>query len=151
MRAQGAVSSLWAVRLWLLLFSLAAADGGTSGATIEVEIKELVGVKGTLWITLHNDKDAFPSKHERAVQRAKVKVTSVPMHFKFEGVPYGEYAVSVVHDENDNGEIDRGFLGIPKEGYGVSNNATGFGAFSYDAAKFKVDKPVLKQTILIRR
>lgn len=138
------------LRSTLVLALLATADAGTSTATIEVEIKELLN-KGTLWITLHNEKDAFPSKYERAVQRHKVKVTGVPMTFKFEAVAYGEYAISVVHDENDNGQIDRGFLGIPKEGYGVSNNSTGFGAFSYDAAKFKVDKPLLKQSIIIRR
>jgi uncharacterized protein (DUF2141 family) len=127
------------------LTALLAADAGTPTATIEVELKDHAN-KGTLWIALHNDKGAFPSKHERAVQRHKVKVTGVPMTIKLENVIF-----SVVHDENDNGEIDRGFFGIPKEGYGVSNNSTGFGAFSYDAAKFKLDKPLLRQSIMMRR
>jgi uncharacterized protein (DUF2141 family) len=34
----------------------------------------------------------------------------------------GEYAVVVVHDANDNGKLDRGFLGIGGESYGFSNN-----------------------------
>jgi len=34
----------------------------------------------------------------------------------------GAYAIAVFHDENANKRLDRGFLGIPSEGYGFSNN-----------------------------
>jgi uncharacterized protein (DUF2141 family) len=38
----------------------------------------------------------------------------------FEGLPFGEYAVLAVHDENDNGQLD--MTGeIPDEGIGYSN------------------------------
>ena len=37
-------------------------------------------------------------------------------------VPPGVYAVAVYHDANSNGKLDANFLGIPKEGYGVSND-----------------------------
>ncbi len=40
----------------------------------------------------------------------------------FDLVP-GTYAVAVHHDANTNGKLDANFLGIPKEGYGVSNDA----------------------------
>ena len=40
----------------------------------------------------------------------------------FEGIPRGIYAVSVFHDENMNGKLDKNHLGAPKEGYGTSNN-----------------------------
>ena len=40
----------------------------------------------------------------------------------FRDLPPGVYAVSVRHDENLNGKLDTNFLGIPKEGYGASNN-----------------------------
>jgi len=32
--------------------------------------------------------------------------------------------VAVVYDENGNGRLDKNFVGIPSEGYGVSNNRT---------------------------
>jgi uncharacterized protein (DUF2141 family) len=38
-------------------------------------------------------------------------------------VPAGSYAVQAFHDENGNGEVDRGLFGIPKEGVGFSRNA----------------------------
>src|SRR4029453_7026261 len=37
-------------------------------------------------------------------------------------LPPGVYAASVLHDENRSGDMDVGLAGIPKEGYGVTNN-----------------------------
>ena len=49
----------------------------------------------------------------------------------------GDYAVSVFHDENSNGKLDRNFMGMPKEGVGKSNDAAGhFGPPKYDDARF---------------
>lgn len=50
-------------------------------------------------------------------------------------LPPGRYAVIVFHDQNDDGLLNKSILGIPTEGYGFSNNASGFfGAPSFDAA-----------------
>lgn len=51
----------------------------------------------------------------------------------------GRYAVSVYHDENNNQKIDRGWLGIPVEDYGFSNNpSTLFGPPSFARASFEL-------------
>lgn len=39
------------------------------------------------------------------------------------GVPAGDYAAQVFHDENGNEDVDQNFIGIPKEGVGFSRNA----------------------------
>jgi len=58
----------------------------------------------------------------------------------FEGIEKGEYAVSIYHDENNNGQLDTGFMGIPSEGYASSNNAKGFmGPPKYADAKVNVN------------
>ena len=55
----------------------------------------------------------------------------------FYGLPDGEYAVAMNHDENGNGHLDIDPLGSPWEGFGVSNNTTlFFGSPSYESAKF---------------
>jgi uncharacterized protein (DUF2141 family) len=55
------------------------------------------------------------------------------------GVPPGIYAAQAFHDENDNGKIDRNFLGIPREGLGFSNDAKmRFGPPSFDDAAFSL-------------
>ncbi len=40
----------------------------------------------------------------------------------FEGLMPGDYALSVIHDEDSNGRLNRNFLGIPTERFGFSNN-----------------------------
>lgn len=58
---------------------------------------------------------------------------------RFGKVPPGEYAVVVVHDENDNGKLDTGFLGFGGEGYAFSNDVKPlFGRPGYDEVKFGV-------------
>ncbi len=54
----------------------------------------------------------------------------------FEGVPAGRYAAAVVHDTNENGEIDMGETG-PTEGWGLSGAAQA-GAPEFGPASFEV-------------
>jgi uncharacterized protein (DUF2141 family) len=51
----------------------------------------------------------------------------------------GNYAVSVHHDDNDNGKMDTNFIGIPKEPIGLSNGAVAkFGPPKYKDAVFAI-------------
>lgn len=59
----------------------------------------------------------------------------------FENLRLGTYALSLYHDENNNGMLDTNFFGIPKEPYGFSNDARGtFGPPKYTAAQFEFIK-----------
>ena len=70
--------------------------------------------------------------------------------FRFPGMPEGQYAVVVFHDENDNLEIDHGLLG-PSEPLGFSG---GFvlslmsGRPDFERLKFQFRPPV--QTVEVR-
>lgn len=47
------------------------------------------------------------------IENGKAEIT-------FSNLPKGNYAVNILHDENKNGKIDKGFI-LPKEGIGFSN------------------------------
>jgi len=54
-------------------------------------------------------------------------------------LPPGVYAVSVFHDENMNQKLDKNFVGVPKEGYGDSNNPKKkMGPPSFEETKFQL-------------
>lgn len=56
-----------------------------------------------------------------------------------QGLPPGKYAAQVFQDENDNHEVDRGFLGVPREGIGFSRDAPiRTGPPSFQDAAFEV-------------
>ncbi|HNI91331.1 MAG TPA: DUF2141 domain-containing protein, partial [Leptospiraceae bacterium] len=45
-------------------------------------------------------------------------------------------AIGIMHDENNNLKMDTNLIGIPKEGYGVSNNVKSkLGPPKYEDAK----------------
>ena len=64
--------------------------------------------------------EGFPTRAERAVRRLSAEISGGQAELRFLDPPQGQVAVSVIHDENRNGELDTGFLGIPKEGVGAS-------------------------------
>jgi uncharacterized protein (DUF2141 family) len=56
-------------------------------------------------------------------------------------VPAGTWAVLAYHDENDNAELDRNLIGIPKEDYGFSRDAASrFGPPKFDDAAITVQE-----------
>ncbi|MBD3223321.1 MAG: DUF2141 domain-containing protein, partial [Caldithrix sp.] len=67
---------------------------------------------------------------------------------RFKDIAYGSYAVSLIHDENENMELDSNWLGIPKEGIAFSNNVKGrFGPPSFNEAKFELNSKSVIQTV----
>ncbi len=57
--------------------------------------------------------------HEPA-ELVRAPIVDGRAHFEVVGLAAGDYAVVVVHDENDNGVVDHGVFG-PKEPLGFSN------------------------------
>lgn len=69
-----------------------------------------------------------------------------------EALPFGEYAVSAYHDENNNQTLDTRIFGIPKEPLGTSNDAKiRFGPPRYSDAKFLLEEDALIITITIKK
>ncbi len=114
MRALAAALALWT--------GAAAAPGGQ---TITVEVGPFRNAKGVLECSLWASPTGFPRHPEtaRGKQRSPIRPDRTGT-CRFGGLPPGEYAVAVMHDENANGKMDFGLFGIPKEGYGFSNNHT---------------------------
>lgn len=116
------------------LFTSVAQNKET--VTLTVNISGLNSNDGVLLVGLYNAKTFFLKKtYKGNIGKINNKKSSVT----FVNIPKGEYAVSFVHDKNNNGKMDTNILGIPKEDYGCSNNAKGFmGPPKYDDAKFQL-------------
>jgi uncharacterized protein (DUF2141 family) len=105
-------------------------------STLVVNIKNIKNKNGGILIGLYDSTSNFPRK----VATSKVvKVTDKDMEVSFSDIRPGNYAVSVLHDENQNKDLDTNKVGIPKEGYGFSNNVMGVvGPPSFRKARFHV-------------
>jgi uncharacterized protein (DUF2141 family) len=93
-----------------------------SASALRLEVSSFRNTKGALSCRLFTDAAGFPDGEGARTVRAAIAGTQATC--VFDDLPAGTYAVAVVHDENGNGRLDKGFLGIPSEGYGVSNNRT---------------------------
>lgn len=122
----------------IILTSILGTNAQEETFNLTVNISGLNSDKGTLLIGVYNKKEDFLNKQFKG-EISKIENKKSVVIFK--NLPRGEYAVSFVHDENDNKKMDTNFLGIPKEDYGCSNNATGFmGPPKYEDAKFMLEE-----------
>jgi len=124
-----------------LLAPPAAADGGLQ---LRLEVSSFRSAKGALNCRLFNEAGSFPDGDGFRTVRAPIEGAQATCGFA--NLAPGTYAVAVVHDENGNGRLDRNLLGIPAEGYGVSNNRTyAMSSPKWDESKFVVapGEPVL--------
>ena len=107
----------------ILLAGAAQAEPSPKSATISVNVGPLRNGKGSLGCRLYASPEGFP-RNTAGTLSQRVKIAGGTARCVFENVTPGSYAIVVLHDENDNRQCDRNRLGIPVEGYGVSNNRT---------------------------
>lgn len=96
----------------------------TGAATLTIHVTGARNAKGQIRVALFQGAKGFPSDASQAIQTqaAAIDPQSLSAQIVFTGLHEGVYAVSIFHDENMNQKLDKNFLGVPKEGYGASNN-----------------------------
>jgi len=102
------------------LFSSDPATG-QAPAKLTIRVVDLRNHKGRLIFGVFASEKGFPSS-ERDSRNWQVRaVDADTIEFTCE-LPPGKYGASALHDENKNGKMDMNALGIPSEGYAVTNN-----------------------------
>ena len=137
------------MRCRTLFFAFAAAlvfmAGQASAARISVTIQGVHSAQGSVFVGLY----ATPSKFLNGTQNdamRRVPASTGPITVVFDNLPAGTYAVGAYHDENGNEHLDTNFLGLPEEGYALSNGVRAVTSKpTFQQAAFTVgagDKPV---------
>jgi uncharacterized protein (DUF2141 family) len=116
--------------------------------SLEINVNNIKSQKGSIRFGLFTtEKDYLKTALERKVVKASGKEVTVV----FENLPPGDYALSVIHDENENGELDSNAFGIPKEGFAFGNNALGsFGPPPFEKAKITLTDQPVRQEIKLK-
>lgn len=124
------LAPVWLAPVWAALASEAGA------ATLELLVGNVRNDRGHVRVAVCpqplflTDKCSFGGK---AKARPGEVLVTIP------DVPPGTYAAQSFHDENDNEDLDRTLLGLPKEGIGFSNDAPfRFGPPSFGDAAFQL-------------
>jgi uncharacterized protein (DUF2141 family) len=123
---------------FLVLIAMVYTD--QSSANLTLTVNKVKSDKGVVRVLLFDKADGFPDVVENAVKNASIKITGNKAVITFENIPAGTYALSVFHDSENTGKLRTNAFGIPRDGYGFSNNASGtFGPPSFEKAAFKVN------------
>jgi len=118
--------------LILLVSSIVAYD-------ISIKVKN-IDSDGKLYIGLYNEKRDFKNILKTYKNRI-VDINSSTLKVIFKNIPKGVYAISLFHDKNGNGELDRNLFGVPTEGYGFSNNIRHmFRGANFEESKFELNE-----------
>jgi len=149
------------LRSWVLAILLLAGcvvdrpaarlDTPSGEGELVIELSGFRNDRGKALVGLFATADGFPVDASRTLSNGEATIVDGRASVTFSQVPWGRYAVGVLHDENGNGRMDTGALGIPEEGHGASNNiARRFGAPPFDEAAFVFDQPQQRLHIDIR-
>jgi uncharacterized protein (DUF2141 family) len=109
--------------------------------TLTVNVTRARNAKGKMGVGLFKSAAGFPEDDSKMVawQIIDIDPRTLSSRAVFRDLPLGVYAVSARHDENNNGKLDKNFLGIPTEGYGISQNPKPrLRTPTFDEAKFSL-------------
>jgi len=119
---------------------------------ITVVITNLRSTDGKILISLYDKAEGFPRDRDTIIRTAAVapgpsgQVTTV-----FEDMPHGDYAIAVLHDEDNSLDMTFGAFHLPKEGYCFSNNVkVRFKPPKFKKTKFTLDGENVTQTLRMR-
>ncbi|HMU47416.1 MAG TPA: DUF2141 domain-containing protein [Chitinophagaceae bacterium] len=108
-----------------------------SQTELKVSIYNLRNNKGHVLVSLFRNCDGYPDEPGKAVRKVKLPIINNMATANFSGLTSGNYSIAILHDENDDLKMNKNFFGLPKEGYGFSNNVMGtFGPPSCSKASF---------------
>ena len=140
---------MWFVLAVLAFFQITSDEVGTHlpKAQLEITVTGLRSDKGKVLLSVFNSEKGFPSDPSHAILTLESDISEGEAIFSFT-LEKGAYAISVLHDENGNEQLDTNILGVPKEGIGVSNNVKGFmGPPPFKKAVFEIGVDTMEQSI----
>ena len=146
------IRTVRALQILALIFACQATLAEELTGILIVEVSGLKGAAGNVYIAVYDSDSTWLS--EDTVLDKKVVIAEA-----LDGdlvrtelqLPLGDYALSVFHDTDDDGEMDTNFIGMPKEPIALSNNAVGkLGPPKYEDAVFTLGAEPLIQHITMR-
>ncbi|MEL7220234.1 MAG: DUF2141 domain-containing protein [Bacteroidota bacterium] len=111
-------------RYIILLFSCVLLMGisPTPIGIMELTIEDIKYNHGTLWIGIYPSEEAFLDKSQAKLVSVKAGDRNT-QKIELDGLSYGDYAIALFHDLNDNDEMDLNWLGVPQEPFAFSRPA----------------------------
>jgi uncharacterized protein (DUF2141 family) len=111
-------------------------DNDNDTGQVIIDVSGVRGERGQIVAAIYLGASGFPEDPKAVHTDRTVPITGRQQRLVFDRVPAGPFAVAVYHDEDADGEMDKGMFGMPAEGYGFSRDAAAqFGPPSFESAR----------------
>jgi len=127
------------IAISILIFTFNSLNAQIQTCDIEIEIIGFKSSEGQLMISINRGPEGWPEENF-IEQRFIPEFSSPNFTVVFEDMPYGNYAVGVLHDKDEDGEMTKNFIGMPKESFGFTKDyKVVFRAPKYEEANFEAN------------
>lgn len=134
--------------IFLILINLSIFQ---NTSRLELVIQNTKSNKGTIQVLIFNSEAGFPDEPKKAFKAFSLPITDLSAKKTIDKLPPGKYAISVFHDEDSDGKIQKNGVGIPIDRFGFSNNPTlFFGPPSFSKSAFTIKNTPTKVLINLR-
>ena len=144
------MSTLALILNLLFVAQVPGTEAATTNLTIKVE--GVQNSKGDIGVLIFSDESGYPEDYKKAFRNEVFPADEGVTTINLTEIPFGSYVVTVMHDENSNGLMDKSWLSIPKEGYGISNNPSprATGPPKYEDGVIVLDQPAQEISIKMK-
>lgn len=108
--------------LFLMAGFSAESTAESDKVKVIVAVTGMRNADGLIGALLYTSETGFPDEKAKAYKITGTKHDGKKAWLVFNGVPRGSFAISVIHDENENRLMDKKMGIFPAEGFGFSRN-----------------------------
>lgn len=132
-------------QILIVLFSFLFFINTLNASTLVIEINEIKNEKGQILVALFDQSEGFPSNQNKSIRRKIGQIKNGKARITFFDLPEGNYAAAIVHDLDNDSEIDKNWIGVPTEGYGFSMiTEPGLWIPTFERAVFRIKEAIKK-------
>ena len=108
--------------LTLLSFILLSFTPDTDKSSITVEIDNIKTTTGQVIVSAYTSEKEYTDNPKYFYRFDKKNMQNGKLKCIIRDLPPGKYTFTLLDDSNKNDKMDYNLVGLPKEGYGFSNN-----------------------------
>ena len=122
--------------LIIITISMLFSTALFSQRNVTINISGLESNKGQVVVVLYKKGQEFANLEKYYKKQIQKQIVDKRATIVIKNIPDGEYSFVVFHDENSDGELEKAWYGMPKEGIANSGNHTK--RPNYDNTKFTI-------------
>jgi uncharacterized protein (DUF2141 family) len=147
--ARPRLATTGALAVYLSVLASLLSGAAPAGYRLTVAVENVRNAQGVVGVLVFDTAQGWPEKFSAALRAKATAAHTGVVEITIPDLPAGDYAVVALHDENTNKQLDRNWLGVPVEQWGMSNNPPyRFAAPSFEAARFRLDQELRIRVML---